>query len=383
MNMRTLLRNRSGAPSPIGLDIGTSRIKAAQLRRAGNGWELHAFAAIPRPVEGAAFDATEAGRVNDVLFRQGFEGNRVVLAVPDGKLLTVNLELPPRNQEIPLDQIARAEFARSVKTESDPFEFAYWDLPAPARATKSTHVMGVGCRHLDSEPIVEALEMAGFEVAAIDVEAAAVTRACASMLTGPQEITALVDLGCSAVRMFVIHQGVVTYRRSLGGHGMRALRATVADQIDVKDDPEVLDYVLEEVSVSDDPPIAATPRDSKASHNLAIEQAKRVIRAHFDAVLSEVKTSLSYAAHQYPDAPVKRLLLTGGGASLSGLSQYLGSILNVETRAVRCADLVAGAGSIGADDIDRAAAYTGALAIGLAQVQLGCAGRTRREGRAS
>jgi len=34
--------------------------------------------------------------------------------------------------------------------------FAYWDLPAAARAAKSTHIMGVGCRDADSEPIFDA-----------------------------------------------------------------------------------------------------------------------------------------------------------------------------------------------------------------------------------
>ena len=76
----------------------------------------------------------------------------------DDKLLTTNLELPPRNGEIPLDQIARAEFGRSLKVESEALEFAYWDLPAPRWAAKSTHVMGVGCRHEDCEPFIDAFE---------------------------------------------------------------------------------------------------------------------------------------------------------------------------------------------------------------------------------
>jgi len=384
MNMRSLLRNRGGVPGPIGLDLGGSRIKAAQLKRTSTGWALHAFASIPRAIEGAPLDASEARRVNDVLFRQGFTGDSVVLALPDVKLLTVNLELPPRSEEIPLDQIARAEFARSVKAESDPFEFAYWDLPAPARATKSTHVMGVGCRHADAEPIVEALELAGFDVAAIDVEATALTRACASVLAPPHEITALVDIGYSAVRLFVIHQGVVTYRRALAGNGMRALRQSVADQINVKDDPAVLDYVLEQVSLEEHATRDTTTKDggsSSGSSSVAIEQTKRVVCAHLDGVLAEVTTSLSYTAHQYPDAPVRRVLVTGGGASMPGLPQYLGSKLNIETRAVRCTDLLAGAERVGADDSDRSAAFTGALAIGLAQVQACCPGRGAKEGR--
>lgn len=363
MNMRTMLLKRSGTLSPIGLDIGTSRIKAVQLRRSGGGWALHALASIPRAVEGAAFDAGEANHVNDVLFRRGFTGRDVIVSVPDSKLLTVNLELPPRNEQIPLDQIARSEFARSVKTESDPFEFAYWDLPAPQRAARSTHVMGVGCRHADAEPLMDALELGGFDLIAMDVEATALARACAPLMAPPQEITALLDIGQTALRLFVLHQGVATYRRTLGGQGMRDLRKAVTEHIDIEADEDVIDYVLDHVSLSSE----ADPASPAVPSAAAIEQARRVVCNHFDAVLTEITTSLSYTAHQYPDAPFRRLLLTGGGAALSGLAPYLAAKLNVEVRAVRCADLAGGTVRTDLDDADRAAEFSGVLAIGLAQ----------------
>jgi type IV pilus assembly protein PilM len=370
MNMRTMLLKRSGALSPIGLDIGTSRIKAAQLRRAGSAWAMHAFASIPRAVEGAPLDAGEASRVGDVLFRRGFTGREVVVSVPDAKLLTVNLELPPRNEQIPLDQIARSEFARSVKTESDPFEFAYWDLPAPARAARSTHVMGVGCRHVDAEPLIDALELAGFELVAMDVEAMALARACAPLMAPAQEITALLDIGQAALRLFVLHQGVATYRRTLGGHGMRDLRKAVSEHIAVEADEEVIDYVLDHVALSGQADLASPSAPSAA----AIEQARRVICNHFDAVLAEITTSLSYTAHQYPDAPFRRLLLTGGGAALEGLTPYLAGKLSVDVRAVRCGDLASGSARTAIDEADRAAEFSGLLAVGLAQFD-----RTRRK----
>src|SRR6185295_4632790 len=44
----------------------------------------------------AAIDAAEARRIGDVLFRRGFVGRELVLAVPDERLMTADLELPPR-----------------------------------------------------------------------------------------------------------------------------------------------------------------------------------------------------------------------------------------------------------------------------------------------
>ena len=103
--------------SPIGLDVGSRQIHAVQLSRDTDGaWSLRASAGFPRSAgqEGKPLTAAEAARIADVLFRRNFSGSEIVLAVPDDKLLTTNLELPPRNGEIPLDEIARAEFGRSL-----------------------------------------------------------------------------------------------------------------------------------------------------------------------------------------------------------------------------------------------------------------------------
>jgi len=59
-------------------------------------WKLCASAVLPRdPSTAAMFDPAEKRRrISDVLFRRGFRGDQIVLAVPDSKLLTSNLSFP-------------------------------------------------------------------------------------------------------------------------------------------------------------------------------------------------------------------------------------------------------------------------------------------------
>ena len=47
-NWPSIFGGKAGGLSPIGLDIGSNRVKAAQLRRTSSGWKLHAFASVPR-----------------------------------------------------------------------------------------------------------------------------------------------------------------------------------------------------------------------------------------------------------------------------------------------------------------------------------------------
>lgn len=358
--LKPLRRAASSGAGPIGLDIGSRLVKAVQLARGANGaWTTRALSVFPRATNnGGKLDVNEANRIGDVLFRQGFIGREIVLAIPDDKLLAANLELPPRSGEIPLDQIARAEFGRSLKVESEALEFAYWDLPAPARAARATHVMGVGCRHSDCEPAIDAFEAAGYELRAMEVEACALTRACFPVSAPPDQITAIVDIGWQAVRLFVVYQSVVSYRRTLAGMGLARAVKEIARLLGITEDHESMPQILGLATLAEAPATADVPTDIAGG----IDDVRRLLQSHFDAVASEVTTSLSYTGHQYPDAPVRRVLLTGGGARIDGLPAHLSARLNVETIPVRAAELVQ------CDDAQLAQSTAMTLAIGLAQV---------------
>ena len=338
--------------SPIGLDLGAREIKAAQLMRGSDGaWKVIASAIIPREQGNDVALSAQIARVRGVLDRRGFRGHGVVIAVPGAKLLASNLELPQRAAETPLDDIARIEFCRTHKQPAEALEFDYWDLPAPARATRATHVMGVGCTIADSEPIVDACEAAGLDVIAADVDGCALTRACSPMLAPTGEITAILDLGWQSTRLFVVHQSIVTYRRALEGYGMERLSRTVSEQLEI--DAEVVDHLFRTSGLNE-----PSPADDEST---VAEEARRLVRSHLDAVVAEVLTSLSYAAHQYPDAPVRRVLLVGGAASVPGVVEYLAAMLGVDTRLVRVSAVTSG--DAAADEYDAA----GVLALGLAQ----------------
>ena len=173
--------------------------------------------------------------------------------------------------------------------------------------------------------------LAGFELHAIEVEACALTRACFAMSAPPSEITAIVDVGWRPVRLFVVHQGVVSYQRSLAGYGIERLHKALAEQFDVRGGGEtIVDEVLRR--------IALNPETDRRIDNP--EARREFLRSHFDAVAAEIITSLSYTSHQYPDAPVSRVVVCGGGASLQGLAEYLNGQLKINAVTARAGDLL-------------------------------------------
>jgi Tfp pilus assembly PilM family ATPase len=132
------------------------------------------------------------------------------------------------------------------------------------------------------------------------------------------------------------------------------LHGALAEQFNATGDPAVIDELLRRVTIGEGSGVRSTDE-------IAVNaDARRVLRSHFDAVAAEIITSLSYTSHQYPDAAVSRLVLCGGGASLSGLAQYLGALLKVTTVTARAGDLVR------VTDSTSAADPALALAIGMA-----------------
>src|SRR5688572_2895186 len=215
MVMRRIGRNSRSA---IGLDLGARHVTAVQLERAGagaSGWRVAAAARVSRSRAGQPLDAAEAAKLCDTVDRLGFTGADVVLAAPADKLMAGVLELPPRTAQIPLEQIARVELARTNKCSPESFEMGFWELPSPARAGKATHVMAVGYPHPEATALLDLVEHAGFNVVAIDARCCALARACGGMASPPPGLTAILELGWSSASLVLLHDGVVVSERAL------------------------------------------------------------------------------------------------------------------------------------------------------------------------
>ncbi|MEX0745546.1 MAG: pilus assembly protein PilM [Phycisphaeraceae bacterium] len=316
--------------SPIGLDIGSRYIKAAQLvdddDAPATRPRLAASLVLERDAPGEPMSLNEARRLREVLERRGFTGRRVVVAVPSDALLTSVLQLPPRHSDAPLAEIALAEMARTHRCEPDSFEVAFWDLPESSRPAEGVPVMAAACRHEHADALLDALEPPGFEVLALDLEGWALWRAIAPGVEGDDPLLAMIDIGWQGVNFVLLYRRAVVYERMLGGTGLHALGEAIHREHPMEQD--VIDYLLEHVgfghpddaATADDQPLAGTIRGP--------------MEAHFDTLAQELRLSVSYAMHQYPEATLDRLVLTGGGAMIRGLPEHLSAAIDLPVAAL-------------------------------------------------
>lgn len=322
------------AISPIGVDLGPRTMSAVQLSIAGGSGRLRveAAASIERAHSAGpagALTTEEAARLADVLYRQGFEGRRIVLAVPDHALLTGLLELPPRSSGAPLDQLARMELARIHRRDPESLEVACWDIPSPNRSGEFSHVMAAACDHGEASRLLDPLEESGLRVLALDARAWAMARALPPA-PGPAPleppISAVLDMDEAGSILAVVRAGVVVYDRLMPDAGLGAARTRLAKELRVEAD--IASYLLQQGLVS------TSPADTGPTNG----GAGPLLQEFVQGLVGELRSALDFAVHRYPGS-VDRVAIIGPGASLPGVAAALAEGLGLPAAAAAPRDL--------------------------------------------
>lgn len=317
--------------SPIGLDIGARAVKAVQLSRTPKGWRVEAATLFAQQQANAALEGGSALRIAGVLQRQGFRGVQIVAAAGLKELEVGMLELPPRNSGAPVEQIAKAELARTVKASPDALAVGLWDVPAPARAVAATYAMGVAMRHKDADALADVLEGAGLSVRSLDIHAWALARACAPLARASAGVTGVLDIGWDAALLVLIHQDCVIYQRVLAECGIAAIRDRVGQALEIE--ASLADHILDQT-------VMKSAAEGARTDPMLWASIRNVLGDYATSISVELTASFSYASHRYPANAVDKLFLTGGGASMADLAQSLSERVGVSVKAVSPAELV-------------------------------------------
>jgi type IV pilus assembly protein PilM len=324
--------------TPIGIDVGGSSIKAAQLSRTREGYQLDAAIVLPRPEPVEELDLTTTLRLRQVLLEKGFKGRSIVLGVPGHRLESEVLDLPARTNA-PIDALLRAELHRLHELDADSFEMAHWRLPSAAQNDAATSsVMAVAAPSVDLERLMDVFEDAGFHVQAIDAPCCAIARACREMISRCDltkhdirpGVNVILDLGSDATLLVMTHDDEVLHQRVLTGLSGLGLRKAVVERFGLS--AEIAEELLKEACI--DASHTARPESVHAAWT------RNLMVRHADILASEVKKAVCEALGRHPKLRLARVILSGGGAHTLGMDVYLGARFATETLVARPRDLV-------------------------------------------
>jgi len=306
------------ARTAIGLDIGTSSIRAAQLTVSKGAVTLDRFGqvAIPPGVvrDGEVIDSDAVAEALKHLWSSAkFSQKDVVLGISNQKVFVRQVDIP----WMPAGELKNSLKFQVADLLPMPVEEAVLDFVV------LNEVMNEGARHLRGLLVaasqdmvlgsIRACQKAGLKVTTADLTPFAVLRAAGTTdpmgLSGPE---AVVDVGARVTNIVVHEGGVPQFVRILllGGD-------------------DVTGAIVERLGIS---AVEAErlKRSPGALSSPAAADARRVVDAALAEFVDEVRGSVDYFLATSGSRPLTRLVLSGGGSLADGLAQRLATAVRTQ-----------------------------------------------------
>jgi len=300
------------ARAVVGLDIGSSAVKAVELKPAGKGFKVAAYAteAVPPDsiVDGAIIDASA---VADAI-RRMFDGNpafksREVCASLSGNAVIV--------KKITLPVMTEAELSESIYWEAEqyiPFDvqdvnldYQILDAGTGTDSRGSMEVLLVAAKKEKIGDYTGVIAQAGRTPVIVDVDAFALQNAYeVNYGLNPSQVVVLLNAGASAININILQgdQSVFTRDISMGGN---AYTEAVQKELD-------LPFESAEQLKKGIPVDGAT-----------FEDAQPVLRAVTDNVLLEIQKTFDFYKASAATDHIDRIVVSGGASRVDGFREML------------------------------------------------------------
>ncbi|MHB1171408.1 MAG: type IV pilus assembly protein PilM [Lacisediminihabitans sp.] len=307
------------AHSIVGVDIGTSSIRAVEVQDAAKARPtITRFHEIAIP-DGAARagEVLEPHTVAAVLKRLwstgGFRSRDIVLGMGNQRVLARDVTLPYAS----LTQIRESLPFQVQDLLPVPVADAVLDFYPVAEDTADSgrvvHGLLVAATRDAVMANITAARLAGLSVVDVDLIPFAITRVhrSAGLVRGT---LAVVDIGASTTNVVVTKEGVPQFVRIIPVGGGEVTRA-LSERLEVS--PEAAEQLKRQLGVA----VGSVVPEQRA--------AVEVIYAVTGELIASIRNTLNYYVGAQPGRLVDGVVLTGGGARLSGFSAALGEVTRI------------------------------------------------------
>lgn len=304
---------------PIGVDLGTTAVKMAQLRLLADVTELSAVGRIEVPPgDPKKLDAhleSLSAAIRQLLQTRPFRGRQAILSLPAEHTVVQHVKTP---------RIPPAEMAKALQWELQgklPFAFA----DGVIRHVVAGEVFGEGEARQEviviaaSRLVVDAyLKMArraGLEVVGLNVEPCAIVECFGRLFRRADDASRsilFVDIGSATTQVAISHGNQLVFARNvmIGG---RHLDETVAKGLGITTEQARL--LRRQCDESKDP--------------AAADELYRLLESPMSQISDEMTQSLRYYESVFRGRSVERAIFVGGQANDRRLCQWIAQRLNV------------------------------------------------------
>jgi type IV pilus assembly protein PilM len=298
------------AKNSIGLDIGSSSVKAVQLKRSKKGLELLAFGMEPLMpqtiVDGTIMDQTAVvDAIRTLWKRLGLKQKDVAVAIAGHSVIIKKISVPFMSSAELAEQVPY-EAEHHIPFDKDDVELDY-EVVVPQNAAGQTELILVAAKKEVIQDYASVVRDAGLSPAVVDVAAFATQNAYeVNYDMGPGETIVLVNVGAAISNINIIRENVSLFTRdvTIGGNAFT-------------------EEIQKQLSVSQDEAEAYKVGGSYDEHGVVPQEVERIIEGVADVMSGEFQRSLDFFLATAADTDVSKICLAGGSAKVSALHRAI------------------------------------------------------------
>jgi type IV pilus assembly protein PilM len=297
----------------VGLDIGSSAVKAVELKPAGKGYRVVAFGHEPVPadsiVDGAIIDASAVADAIRRVFegkKKGFKTKEVCASLSGNAVIVKKITLPVMTPSELDDSIAwEAEQYIPFDIQDVNLDYQILDPGTGPDSNGSMEVLLVAAKKEKISDYTSVIAQAGRTPVVVDVDAFALQNAYeANFGLDPREVVVLMNAGASAVNINILQgdQSVFTRDISMGGNAY-----TEAVQKELNLPFESAEQVKKGIPVD----------------GATFEEVRPMLHAVTDNVLLEIQKTFDFFKATVSSEQIDRIVLSGGASRVDAFNDML------------------------------------------------------------
>jgi type IV pilus assembly protein PilM len=304
-----MFKKSMGKKNLVGLDIGSSSVKAVELTKKGSSLQLlnMGFEHLQTDtiVDGQIMELNNVSNVISNIFSEHqIRTSRVAAGVSGHSVIVKNIVLPQMSQE---------ELQESFSWHAEehiPFDIAdvNLDYELTSKSSEALHVLMAACKSDKIANVKQAIQLAGKQPVIIDVDAFALQN-CYEVNYDPHpgEVVALLNIGAATMNINILNgtRSVFARDASVGGSQYTSL-------------------LQKELGLSFEQ-AESVKRGMPLPEGVEPRPIQPIIETVSDILALEVRKTMDFyrATADEGEAAIQKILLAGGGSKLPGLAEYL------------------------------------------------------------
>ena len=292
--------------SLVGLDIGSSSVKAIELKKAKEGYELLSFGLEPLAqdtvVDGAIMDAPSvAEKIISIFDNQKVKSKNVATSVSGHSVIVKRVSMPLMTEEELYDRV-QAEASQHIPFDIADVNLSYQLLEA---TDSQMDVLLVAVKKDKILNHTNVLAQAGKSPTVVDIDAFALQNCFeVNYELDPSQVVALLNVGASVMNINIIRGMTPLFTRdvSVGGN-------------------QYTDALQKELDLSFED--AEKLKMGGTLPGVSEEQRTAILRSVSDILILEIQKTFDFFRATASGENIRRIVVAGGTARVPGLLDFL------------------------------------------------------------